>query len=165
MREMRERQLLVLPGDDDVGRFLAALEDARKRTLALIEGLSDAELDRGEPNTIGSVLYHVAAIEADWLFDDACGKPEEIPMEFFPVEVREESGVLSPVRGVALSEHLSRLATIRRELIERIGSLDSHAFHRPNARVAYDVSPAYVLHHLMQHEAEHRAEIGRALGK
>jgi uncharacterized damage-inducible protein DinB len=25
----------------------------------------------------------------------------------------------------------------------------------------YDVSPAYVLHHLMQHEAEHRSQINR----
>jgi uncharacterized damage-inducible protein DinB len=25
----------------------------------------------------------------------------------------------------------------------------------------YDVSPAYVLHHLMQHEAEHRSQITR----
>jgi uncharacterized damage-inducible protein DinB len=161
---MSDRQLLVLPGDD-VGRFVAALEDTRKRTLALIEGLSETDLDRGEPNTIGSVLYHLAAIEADWLFDDVCGKPEEIPMELFPVEVREENGVLTTVRGVALSEHLSRLATIRRALIERISSLDSNAFHRPNVRADYDVSPAYVLHHLMQHEAEHRAEIGRALRK
>ena len=39
----------------------------------------------------------------------------------------------------------------------------TESFHRSNARVAYDVSPAYTIHHLMQHEAEHRAEMGRAV--
>lgn len=160
---MSERRLLDLPGDDDISRWLAAINDARSRTLALIHGLSEADLDRGEPNTIGSVLYHLAAIEADWLFGDVCGEPDAIPMELFPHDVREEGGVLTPIRGFTLSEHLGRLASIRGALVERIGALDSESFHRPNARAAYEVSPAYVIHHLMQHEAEHRAEIGRAL--
>jgi hypothetical protein len=34
-------------------------------------------------------------------------------------------------------------------------------FHTPRAREDYDVSPAWVLHHLLQHEAEHRSEIVR----
>lgn len=65
--------------------------------------------------------------------------------------------------GATLGEHLDRLATIRRALVEHIGALDTESFHRSNSRAAYDVSPAYAIHHLMQHEAEHRAEIGRAV--
>lgn len=160
---MSKRRLLDLTGDDEVGRWLAAINDARGRTLVLIEGLSDADMDRGEPNTIGSVLYHLAAIEADYLFDDICGEPAAIPMELFPHDVREKRGILTPIRGTALSEHVNRLTTIRQTLIQRVEVLDADAFHQLNARAAYDISPAYSIHHLMQHEAEHRAEIGRAL--
>jgi uncharacterized damage-inducible protein DinB len=31
--------------------------------------------------------------------------------------------------------------------------------HTPRERPDYDVTPAWVLHHLMQHEAEHRSQI------
>jgi hypothetical protein len=33
-------------------------------------------------------------------------------------------------------------------------------FHAPRVRERYDVSPAWVVHHLLQHESEHRSEIG-----
>jgi len=42
------------------------------------------------PNTIGTLLYHVAAIEADWLFDDVLGAEAGVawPAELFPFDVR-----------------------------------------------------------------------------
>lgn len=139
------------------------MDDARGRTVRLVETLTDEDLDKGSPNSIGSVLYHLALIEADWLFDEICDAPDEIPMELFPHEHREANGVLTPVKGLPLSDHLGRLATVRRAFRERVLALDETGFHRVNARAAYDVSPAYVVHHLLQHEAEHRAEINRAL--
>ena len=40
-------------------------------------------------------------------------------------------------------------------------------FHRPRILERYNVSPAWVIHHLIQHEAEHRGQIGeiRALAE
>jgi uncharacterized damage-inducible protein DinB len=38
-------------------------------------------------------------------------------------------------------------------------------FSRPRSLPAYDVSPAWVLHHLAQHEAEHRGEIGSIIAR
>lgn len=160
---MTDREVLELAGGDEISHWLAALTDARDRTLALVGRLSDPHLDRGEPNTIGSTLYHLAAIEADWLYDDMRGEPDEIPMHLFPFDVREEGGLLTPISDMSLSEHLNRLATIRRALVDYVSTLDAESFQRPLSRADYDVAPAYVLHHLLQHEAEHRAEIGRAL--
>lgn len=75
-------------------------------------------------------------------------------------------GVLTLVRGVTVAEHLDRLAMIRRSLEECVRALDEESFRRPrSAGGGYDMSPAYVLYHLTQHEAEHRAEIGRALAR
>jgi hypothetical protein len=36
-------------------------------------------------------------------------------------------------------------------------------FVRPRSLADYDVSPAWVLHHLGQHEAEHRGELGSVI--
>lgn len=36
-------------------------------------------------------------------------------------------------------------------------------FHRARRLPQYEVSPAWVLHHLAQHEAEHRGELGSIL--
>lgn len=70
--------------------------------------------------------------------------------------------MLTPVRGVPLRDHLERLATVHAMLVGHVRTMDPDAFLRRNARAHYDVSPVYVLHHLCQHEAEHRAEIARA---
>ena len=166
------RRTLHLEADDEVGLWLAAIDDARRRTLEVVGGIaSDGSpldvgedvVDRGRPNTIGSVLYHLAAIEADWLLDDICGTPEEMTRELFPYDVREEGGMLTPVTSMRLDEHLAHLEKVRGMFHERLGSIGGQEFHRVNERANYDVSPIWVVHHLLQHEAEHRAEIGAAL--
>src|SRR5437588_9194439 len=69
-------QLAVTPlpaSCEEVGRCLWVLEDARARTKAAIAGLDAAALDwtlRRGTNSIASPLYHLAVIEADWLFVD-----------------------------------------------------------------------------------------------
>ncbi len=56
--------------DPEVGAALWRLEDARSRTLRLLEGVSPTMLDTAVPgNSIGTVLYHVALIEANLLVD------------------------------------------------------------------------------------------------
>ena len=59
-----------LVGEPEVGYWLAALEDARRRTLRELGTVRPVMLDRpvdGPLPTIGSLLYHIALIEASWL--------------------------------------------------------------------------------------------------
>jgi uncharacterized damage-inducible protein DinB len=145
------------------------MEDARQRTLRVVEGMSEADVDRPPQalgNSVGTILYHVALIEADWLFADILG-PEsgrDWPAELFPFEVRDESGALLAVRGVSLADHLARLQATRAMLLEYLGTMSGDEFARARSREDYDVSPAWVIHHLLQHEAEHRDQIAALLG-
>lgn len=146
-----------------VGRLVWALEDTRDRTLRALKELSPAALDwtdATELNSIGTLLYHIAAIEADWVFSDILGRPipDEL-MAHFPLDVREENGRLSPVGG-DLEAHLARLAAVRSSVREALGELSDADLDRPRAMDGYSVTPAWALHHLMQHEAEHRGQIG-----
>ena len=41
--------------------------------------------------------------------------------------------------------------------------MDLTDFRRARALALYDVTPEWVLHHLCQHEAEHRSQLGRLI--
>jgi uncharacterized damage-inducible protein DinB len=146
-----------------VGRWLAAMQDARSRTLQELDGLPTDAVDwvpQGGGNSVGTLLYHVALIEADWLFVEILGgEGPAWPEDLFPFDVREVDGTLTPVRGLSKDDHLRRLESVRELLFGHVGAMSSAELHRVRALEAYDVAPDWVLHHLMQHEAEHRAQI------
>lgn len=151
--------------DPEVGAALWRLEDARDRTLRVLKEVPAEAVDaESGGNSIGTILYHLALIEADWLFSEILER--EIPSELaalLPADDRDHAGILTTVRGQTMEEHLSRLATVRKALLQEMRAVSDEDFHRPRRLPSYDVSPAWVLHHLPQHEAEHRGEIGSIL--
>ena len=76
-----------------------------------------------------------------------------------PYDNRDLEGRLTDVRTMTLDEHLARLAAVRALLHEHLWGMTSEDFHRVRSCPDYDVSPACVLHHLLQHEAEHQSQI------
>ncbi len=162
------RTLVMAPaagGDTTIARWLWALDDARQRSLTQLTDLPPAYLDWTPPagkNSVGTLLYHIAAIEADWLSAEV---REEVPfapdlVALFPHDVRDATGRLTVVAGLTLAEHFARLAATRAELTRTFRALSPADFRRVRALPDYDVTPEWVLHHLMQHEAGHRGEIG-----
>jgi uncharacterized damage-inducible protein DinB len=79
-----------------------------------------------------------------------------------PYPDRDGFGRLSVVTGLSVEEHLDRLATVRVKVIEVFRDLTREQLDTPRllSEWGYAISPAWTLHHLMQHEAEHRGEIG-----
>jgi uncharacterized damage-inducible protein DinB len=162
-----EREVLRLDpgaGDPEVGRWLSAMDQARQDTVDELGEVTDAMLDErppSAPNSIGTLLYHVALIEADWLFDDILGldSDDDWPHDLIPYTDRDGEGTLTVVRGEDLATHLARLAAVRELVHQHLDGMPPDAFHEVRVRRRYDVSPAWVLHHLLQHEAEHRAHI------
>jgi uncharacterized damage-inducible protein DinB len=150
--------------DPQVGLRIGAMEDTRRRTKEALEGVSPEVLNWagvGNPNSIATLLYHIAAIEMDWLYIDILGQ-SNIPPEvtsLLPYDVRDDEGLLVAVQGASLRAHMDRFDATRKALLSelmglRVGDLGT-VRHLPD----YDVTPEWVLHHLMQHEAEHRGQI------
>ncbi len=163
-----EREVLSLEpvaGEPEVGRWLSALEDARRDTVRELDGVSDEALDWTPPgvapNTIGTLLYHIALVEADWLLADILGPKAAPPWpeELLPFGDRDKDGRLTEIHGMTQREHLDRLEAVRSMLMDYLRPMTLEEFHRLRARERWDVTPAWVLHHLLQHEAEHRAHI------
>jgi hypothetical protein len=171
MEEATRRRLVLTPiGDDpEVGLWLAALQDGRTETLKelvdvtpeMIDWYPDAPL-----NSIGSLLYHIALIEASWVVEEILEDPESAELAaLLPWPDREPGDGtgnerhLSRVDGQSLTQHLERLAGVRAFALERLAPMTGEDFHRVRHLADYDVAPDWVIHHLLQHEAEHRSHI------
>jgi hypothetical protein len=116
-------------------------------------------------NSIGSLLYHIGLIEASWVTEEIFGEPEARELEsLLPWPDREGPGEggqrhLSRIDGQSLEGHQERLAGIRAHVMTRLRGMENDDFHRLRRLERYDVAPDWVLHHLLQHEAEHRSHI------
>ena len=163
-------QRVITPLDashPELGRWLWALENTRARTKEALAGLDQAALDwtgPGVENSIGSLLYHIALIESDYLYGDILGV--EYPAwldepEAFAIPDRDAEGHLSVVSDVSLADHLARLDRVRHELLRLVAPLTAEQLDtaRSHPDENHVISPAWALHHLIQHEAEHRGQI------
>lgn len=157
------KSMHYLPNLDPViAAALWQLEDGRNETLKVIQELSASDVDwelAGYSNSIGTLLYHIAVIEADWLYAEVLERSDYGEAQrLFPYPVRS-SGRLTPVRGVTIADHVARLAAIRENLMSVFRVMTADDFRREREMDDYFVTPEWVLHHLSQHEAEHRGEI------
>ena len=159
----RERLVLApIAADGDVGHWLAALEEVRQDTLKILAEIPpDAvDADPGDGgDTVGTVLYHVALIEADWVFADVVDRAGDMPPDLFPLSDRLPDSRLSPLGGESLAQHLDRLARTRQLILDQLRPMSAEAFHAARARDQYDVSAAWVVFHLIDHEVEHRVRL------
>ena len=147
-----------------IASLLWMMEDSRRMVLEAVAGLDQATLD-WEPaiggNSIGSLLYHIAAVEMDWLYTEVLEQdpPAEI-IALFPSDMREDDGHLARRRGEDLPTLEHRLSEVRARLLETYADMTLPDFRRARSLPDYDVTPEWVLHHLLQDEAVHRGEIG-----
>jgi uncharacterized damage-inducible protein DinB len=146
-----------------VARYLTMMADCRQLTMESIKNLRfDLIYWRRNDfdSNIGDLLYHIAYIEADWLFVDVLGST--IPLELtseLAYQDRDNFGRLIHIGEEQLESSLLRLNRVRAKLNETYAGMDLAEFRRLRHSEQHEVSPEWVLHHLLQHEAEHRGQI------
>ena len=114
---MTTRQRLILTPAPatapEVSALLAELHEERARTLKTVGRIVDLDAVNVGRHSAGTLLYHVALIELDWLYADVLEKSEDdFPAEardWFPLDAREEEGHLSAVTGEPLERHLRQV--------------------------------------------------------
>ena len=149
--------------DPEVGRWLAALEEARRDTLEVLAAIEPDAVDRDPGDGgdhLGTVLYHIALVELDWVMTDVLGRPDDPAMRvLLPHDDRVVGGRLTPVLGDPLAGHLERMTRVRELVLSELRPMTSEAFHRVRPCLETEVSAAWVVFHLVDHEAEHRVRL------
>ncbi|MEN2768463.1 DinB family protein [Ornithinibacillus xuwenensis] len=162
---MKRNRLVVesLPGfEPEIGRWIWCLEDIRKTILEKVCELSPDVIGKriDDQPSIGSLLYHIALIEADWLYEEVLeGKWNSTIKALFPYEDRHPDGTLTHIEGMSLDEHVHRLRAVREDLHYHYCSMDIDEWRRVRSLASYDVTPEWVIYHLLEHESHHRGQI------
>lgn len=168
---LERRHLLVSPlpeYEEEIGRWLWCLEDVRRTLITELTGISQSILDTkiDERQTIGSILYHIALIEADWLYVEVLGAEWDPEISsLFPLDSRSEDGSLTHIEGQSLEEHFYRLNKVREVFLSHFRSMDLTDWRKPRVLEHYDVTPEWVVYHLIEHESHHRGQIFQLLRK
>lgn len=164
-------EVRALPGyPDEIGRWLWAMEELRRRTLELVEDLDQATLDwegqDGQDNSIGSLLYHIALVEMSWLYYDLLRQefPHEVQVDF-PLDMGSSKAGLTRVPNVSLQEHLDRLARSRSVFLDEFRRMTLDDWRRLSSPEGedYEVTPEWVVFHLVEHEAGHAFQISSTI--
>lgn len=147
----------------EIGRWLWALQDARQRTMSELNDISPLVIDWHPPDeatSIGTILYHIADIEADYLSIEVLEQHSLLPelAAMFPHATYDNQRKLTQVSGVSLDDHLHRLDRVRRRLLAAYEEMELVEFRRVRSFPHLEVTPEWVLHCLSQHEAEHRSQ-------
>lgn len=159
-----------------VGRWMWQLESVRSSLLADVEGVTSAELHwqpRPGMNTIAMLLAHIAYAESHLAQVGLEGRASSDTLAAIGLTEEEEGMPLSPgappspaLAGRPPADFLGMLARARdytRRVAAGLGDSDlERTIERPprpdGTRRVFNV--AWVFHHMVEHEAGHRAQIG-----
>lgn len=151
--------------EEEIGRWLWCLEDVRRTLITELTGIRQDLLDKklGERHTIGTLLYHIALIEADWLYVEVLGTDWDPEISsLFPLECRI-GGKLTHFEGESLEQHFYRLTKVREVFLSYFRSMDLNDWRKPRVLEQYEVTPEWVVYHLVEHESHHRGQIFQLL--
>lgn len=145
----------------EISQALSMLQLARERTIRTVKTLSPGALDGfRDGHSIGTLLYHIAIVELDWLYTEVREEPyPEWALQAFPTDHRTADGKLATVQGETLEQHLERLDRVRKDVLDTFQSMDGQDYLRLRVLSAYQVSPQWVLFHLLHHETLHFGQI------
>jgi iron(II)-dependent oxidoreductase len=141
---------------DDIA---ARLEEARTRTLALLEPLSETDLQQQHDPLMSPIIWdlgHIAQFEELWLVRNLEAPAEfgEMPGLYNPFEhPRRERGAL-PLPTIAASRAM--MDEVRRRVLSKLASVD---FESPDPLLG----GAYVYAMVLQHEYQHNETILQTL--
>ena len=160
-------QIEPAPGfTPEIGRFVAMLEDTRRRTKRYVEGLTAEQLSwypNDKVESIGTILLHIAAIEISYIREDIMRQP-----------MGEEWKIALPIRfgipqitGKELDYFTDQLDSAREETKTVLKSLTDTDLKRiitpldpgepQNTQIEFSIE--YILYHIIGHEAHHRGQI------
>jgi iron(II)-dependent oxidoreductase len=150
----------IAPNPSATRKAIASLlDEARARTLMLVDGLSDEDLHRQHDPLMSPIIWdlgHIAHFEELWLTRNLDGPIEfsEMPGMYNPFE--HPRSARASLALPSLANLRDRMTAIREEVLERLETVD---FDTDNPLLR----DGYVYHMVLQHEYQHNETILQTL--
>jgi uncharacterized damage-inducible protein DinB len=145
-----------------VSYYYSMLQEVRERLLSIIDDLDEEMLDftPDERNfeTIGTLLFHIAAIEWSWVFEDIDGL--EMDYEKFKHAFALRSDVDIPqLKGKKKLFYLNQLKEVREEVFIRLAKFSDEDLDKIVESDTEKFSIEWILFHILEHETMHIGQI------
>ena len=163
----RCREVPTTTASNGSGLLLGMLEESHRLLVALVSDTPTRLLDMPAepfPNTIGTLLHHVAATDIGWLH----GHILETELDPEAKSIQSDlywnaEGDLWPTRDLPIDDYLGRLEQARAMVVRKVRDMPQEEYDRPRDCDGLQISVAWILFHLFQHECYHRGQISTIL--
>src|SRR5690349_11758082 len=146
----------------NIGRLVGMLTYARSTTLAAVEGLTVAELDRlhdAASNSIGALLAHMNVVERSYqilTFEERLLSSQE--SESWASALKLGADGQRSLRGRPLEHYLKALAETRTATLDGLAARDDAWLER-SVSVASRINAHWAWFHVAEDEVNHRGQI------
>ena len=146
-----------------IGRLVGMMRYARRTTLGAVEGLTVAELDHLQDpasNTIGSLLLHIAAVEAWYQANTFAGR-EWTPAERarWGIAMDLGDGARQAIRGYPLEYYGGELEAVRTRTLQELRLRDDAWLALKGPFFDGEVNNYFKWFHVFEDEINHRGQI------
>ncbi|MCY3414440.1 MAG: DinB family protein [Candidatus Heimdallarchaeota archaeon] len=142
-------------------KFYAMFEENRSRLIRRLQGVTDEMVDftpdEHKIETIGTLLYHIAAVENDWIFYDI--DKQELDEERWKYAFANRFEDINQLKGKGLKFYLNALEEVRTKIYERFKQFNDSDLEREIESDGEIYSIEWILYHLVNHEAQHIGQI------
>lgn len=164
---MARRTLSSIPGfPTEIGFCLDGMEEVREQVKESVEGISDEDLQssavRGA-HSIGALVLHIGEAEWYWMQCVVSGHQltdEDRRAPFWDV-LKDPESVFE--KSYSAEFCLNQIRTIREQTRQTLAQHDDSELDRIFSFVrrgeAHELSLRWILHHLIDHEAQHKGQI------
>ena len=145
-----------------VAHWNSLFHETRERLLLIVNELDakalDFTIDERKVETIGTLLFHIAAIEWSWIFEDIDG----LELDY---EEWKEAFALRPqvdvpqIKGKNKQFYLEKLQEVREQVYQRLQEFEDNDLERIVESEGNKYSIEWILFHILEHETMHIGQI------
>jgi len=164
---MPRKTLNSIPGfSNEIGFYLSGMEEVREQVREAVEAMSNDLIGRppiSDAHAIGALVLHIGEAEWWWMQCNVAGHKltdEDRKAPFW--DVLDEPDCFSR-HGYNAEFCLQAIEKIRKQTRELLASFNDDDLERifsyQRGGATYEQSLRWILHHLIDHEAQHKGQI------
>lgn len=139
-----------------IGHLVSMMDYARKTTLDAVQGMSTEELNflaNEDGNSIGALLFHIAAVEAGFQIEIFDGrKPNEREITEWGAAYSLGELGRKEIKGHSLAFYMQKLTEVRRRTVEELKNKSDDWLYKERLWDDYSSNNYFIWFHVFEDE-------------